>query len=261
MTSLRTSLLTDRVRDAFSEAADRYDRLSGLQQAIASQLAQQLQGVLAHQRILDVGTGTGYLAQQIQNSYPQAMVIGIDFAEGMMHKAFDKDRQLRWLAADAKYLPFKKQGFDWVVSNLAYQWVNDLPRAFSEAHRVLVKEGRFVASLFGQQTCNELFVALSSTGVITDELNRLLSVHDVQESMNQAGFSAGKIDSEKVVIKFKDLWQLLGWLKATGSNRLSSGKFLGLRGLKEANAYCLKHYPCEEGIGITFEIIWIQAHA
>ena len=49
-------------------------------------------------------------------------------------------------------LPFAASAFDLVWSNLALQWVNDLPRAFAELRRVLQVGGLFAFTTFGPDT-------------------------------------------------------------------------------------------------------------
>ncbi len=258
MSSWKTSLSTERVRRSFSAAAEHYDALTDLQREIADELIVKLPDA---RRILDVGCGTGYLTGRLKDSYPQAKITGLDFAQGMIAKAQEYRRDIQWITGDAELLPFEDKDFDVIVSNAAYQWVLDLPKAFAQAQRVLSNEGTFAANLFGYHTCDELFEALQATGASKEELNRLPKIEDVQKYLTQAGFSNAQVESKMTQIQFKDLWELLNWLKAIGANGLTSGQFLGPRALQEANEYCLKNYPHSNGINITFEVISIYAKA
>lgn len=260
MSSWKISSLTNRIRKAFTEAAAQYDLLSDLQKEIGRELSQKVVRLPEINRALDVGCGTGYLTGKLKFYFPSSPIYGVDFSEGMLTKAKEKYEGIHWLMADAQGLPFQEKTFDLVVSNLAYQWVADLPKAFTETRRVLSQKGVFAATLFGFYTCDEFFSSLQATTPTKIELNRLPSLDQVKEFLSQAGFKA-KVDYERIQIQFKDIWELLGWLKAIGANNLSKGAFLGPQALQEANAYCLKNYPYHDGIRITFEVIWIYAHA
>lgn len=261
MGSWKISSLTDSVRRAFTDAASQYDILAGLQREIGRELVKKYVKLAGVERVLDVGCGTGYLAAKAKFFFPESRVVGIDFAEGMLAKAFEQHENLCFLAADAHQLPFKNESFELVLSNLAYQWAEDLPAAFLQTRRVLAKNGLFAATLFGQYTCDEFFSALEQTGTKTEGLRRLPALKEVEAALQAAGFSRIKTDYERIQIQFKDLWDLLAWLKGIGANRLSTGRFLGGKMLEEANTYCLKHYPYHEGIRITFEVIWVEAYA
>lgn len=252
--------IKNRIRKAFSESADQYDILASLHREIGRELIHKIIRLPDASRILDVGCGTGYLTAKAKFYFPEAQVLGLDFAEGMLTKAQEKHENINWLAADAGQLPLKDKSIDIIVSNLAYQWVFDLQFALADARRVLSKEGVFAATLFGFYTCDELFSSLQATGTSEQEFKRLPKMEDVKESLAQAGFLKAQLDYERIHIQFKDLWDLLTWLKAIGANELSSGRFLGPQALQEANEYCLKHYPYHEGIRITFEVVWIYAN-
>ena len=252
--------LNNKIRKAFTEAADQYDILASLHREIGRELVQKIIHLAKVTHILDVGCGTGYLTAKAKFYFPESDVTGMDFSEGMLAKAKEKDESIHWICGDAHRLPFKDESMDVVISNLAYQWVLDLSQAFQEVHRVLDKKGVLAATLFGFYTCEELFASLQAVGV-AGPLNRLPLMEEIEGSLKQAGFGQSHVDYERIHIQFKDLWEVLTWLKAIGANVLSNGAFVGATSLEKANAYCLKNYPYHNGIRITFEIIWINAHA
>ena len=250
---------SNKIRYAFTKAAGNYDALTDLQRKIADEFLQKIVQGNSASTILDVGCGTGYLTGKIKDCFPQAQVTGLDLSSGMIAKAQEGHADIQWVTGDAKRLPFKEKNFDLIVSNAAYQWVADLSQAFMEAKRVLSNEGIFAATLFGYYTCDELFEALQVTGASKEELNRLVKVEDVKRCLTQAGFSNAQVESKMTQIQFKDLRDLLAWLKAIGANGLTQRQFLGPRALQEANDYCLKNFSNSDGINITFEVISIYA--
>lgn len=252
--------INNKIRSAFSEAADHYDILTSLHREIGRELVQKIIPLSGVCHLLDVGCGTGYLTAKAKFYFPESHVIGMDFSERMLAKARQRDENISWICGDAYHLPFKDESLDVVISNLAYQWVEDLPQAFREIHRVLGQKGVLAATLFGFHTCEELFASLQAVGKACP-FNRLPVMEEVKESLKRGGFEPSHVDYERIHIQFKDLWDVLTWLKALGANVLSNGVFLGPDGLAKTNAYCLKNYPYHDGIRMTFEVIWINAHA
>ena len=67
----------------------------------------------------------------------------------------------RFVCGDLNALPLAGVSFDLVWSNLALQWINDLPRAFAEVRRVMKVGGLFMFSTFGPDTLKELRAAFA----------------------------------------------------------------------------------------------------
>ena len=129
--------------------------------------------------------------------------------------------------ADGNHLPFSDGSFDIVISNLAYQWAEDLSRAFSEARRVLTPDGVLACTLFGYNTCQELFQSLDEAKAGALQFTRLPDESQVREALIVSGFKNPKVDSEQIKIEFKDMYELMAWLKSIGANHLPREGYLG----------------------------------
>lgn len=96
----------------------------------------------APRRALDIGTGTGSAAFAIAARFPEAEVVGVDFAEAMVEAARAKTppelaARIRFERADAARLPFEDGAFD--LAGLA----NAIP-FFDELARVVAPGGTVV---------------------------------------------------------------------------------------------------------------------
>ncbi len=98
-------------------------------------------------RVLDIGCGTGQLAQRIKDESPDATVVGCDFSAGMLQQAGARDDDISWVRGDAGRLPFADGAFDVVVSTEAFHWFPDQAGAAKEIFRVLTTGGRLLLAL------------------------------------------------------------------------------------------------------------------
>jgi ubiquinone/menaquinone biosynthesis C-methylase UbiE len=68
------------------------------------------------ERALDVGTGTGAGARVIAGRWPQAEVVGVDVAPGMLAEARRLVPGVEFVEGDAADLPFADESFDLVAN-------------------------------------------------------------------------------------------------------------------------------------------------
>src|SRR5262245_21196767 len=93
---------TKNARKAFTDAADQYDILAGLHREIGRELVKKnIKREAA--RILDVGTGTGYVANKVKFFFPDAQVVGLDITKNMIQKAVETHEGIRWIQADGEH--------------------------------------------------------------------------------------------------------------------------------------------------------------
>ena len=100
------------------------------------------------ERVLDVGSGPGFLAAGIAGRVGQSgAVSGIDPSESMIAYASGLasapgSAPMTFALGEATALGFPDQSFDAVVSTQVFEYVPDIGTALAEVHRVLVPGGR-----------------------------------------------------------------------------------------------------------------------
>ena len=267
-------LIDDKIRRAFSDAAPQYDVLTGLHKEIGRELLAKAAADEGSGPILDVGTvpiptfildvgmGTGWFTGRLKNCFPDARVVGIDFAAGMVDVAGMREKDCAVVRADAREMPFRENTFEMIVSNLAYQWVGDLPEAFAGCRAILKKEGKLRLAMFGYSTFLELFEALGKTREAVKgniALPRLADRGQVCDALVKAGFRDVSVEEEHIKVHFRDMVVLVKWIKDIGANALMGDMFIGRDWLNRANAYYHQTFGDRWGVGATFEVIWAQA--
>lgn len=94
-------------------------------------------------RILDVGTGPGYLPIEIAKKYPSIEVVGIDVSKKMIdiaRKNAGGIANIDFKVMDASKLEFDNDYFDFIVSSgSSHHWRNPV-RIYNEIYRVLKRE-------------------------------------------------------------------------------------------------------------------------
>ncbi len=143
------------VHDAFARIADRYvltnHVLSGgmdiwWRKVVTARIKQWQPA-----RLLDVASGTGDLALEIQRQCPGCEVIASDFCAEMLTHASSRGVK-KTLVADALALPFSDGEFDVLTVAFGLRNMADYPAALREMHRVLKPGGRLVILDFALPT-------------------------------------------------------------------------------------------------------------
>lgn len=258
------------LRHAFERAAESYDEAAVLQRAIADRMLARLDVVRrVPVSVLDVGSGTGYVARALQRRYPRAHLTAADLAHAMVRQARARTRWRRWFArtpgafacADLERLPFADASFDLVVSNLTLQWC-DPPAVFAECRRVLRPGGLFLFTSFGPDTLAELRAAWQAVDE-RPHVHGFADMHVLGDLLLRAGFAEPVLDVERFTLTYADVLGVLRDLKRLGAHNAARTRARGLTG-KQAFTRFRQAYEgmrTDGRIPATYEAVYALAWA
>jgi len=257
------------VRRSFDRAAKTYDAAAVLQHEVCRRSLERLDFIRhAPSRILDAGCGTGNAWKGLNARYPAARIIGLDLAPGMLRQAGSTvawhQRLMRRgplaVCGDLERLPLAKASIDLAWSNLALQWVNALPRAFAEMHRVLAPGGLFLFTTFGPDTLMELRAAQS--GIDNHpHVSRFIDMHDIGDMLVEGGFADPVIDMETFTLTYDDARAVMRDLKSIGAHNAAADRPSALSGRQWLAAVERNYegFRRDGKLPATFEVIYGHA--
>lgn len=261
------------VADSFGRAAAHYDDVAVLQRHTADELLERLDLVkITPKRIVDLGVGTGRNLNFLAQRYPDAQLIAVDIAAGMLKQARQSYREQqgikRWLptnkkpfflAGDAEKLPFADNSVDFIFANLSLQWCD--PRAsFAEIQRVLTPEGLVMFSSLGPDTLHEL---RQSWAQVDDypHVNLFYDMHDVGEAMTEGGLTGVVLDAEHTVLTYSTAMALMKDLKVLGARNVNRERRRGLTGKHALEKVQQAYEKFRKGdvLPATYEVVYGHA--
>ncbi len=136
-----------RVRAQYDKLATQYDRRwhRYIARSVSETLARLPPG--PDSAVLDVGTGTGLLLDQLRRQRPAARLAGVDVSRGMLGVARERlPHAVALVAGDAEALPFDAARFDIVVSSSSLHYWQDPAVGLQELARVVRPGGHIVVT-------------------------------------------------------------------------------------------------------------------
>ena len=253
------------IRQHAEQVADTYDASAVLQKEIARRLSERLDYIkLQPKQVLDVGSGTGFITEDLFKRYPKAQLIAMDFALNMVKKCKKGGGWLRKpkaVCADAEQLPFKADSVDLIVSNLMLQWSNDLAKTFAGFQSVLAPNGLLLFTTFGPDTLKEL---RQSWAMVDDKphTSSFTDMHEIGDALLQAGFVNPVTDMEIITMTYANVRQIMHDLKKIGSGNAVTQRQKGLMGKDKFSAFeqAYEQFKTADGLyPASWEVIYGHA--
>ena len=187
-----THELKEKAQEEFGEWAATYDD-SLLNRFLFepghAMLLDELAGIRAGARVLDIGCGTGELARRLARR--GCHVVGLDLCEPMLHQVRPKlngeGARVRLAVGDSEHLPFASGTFDAVTCANSFHHYPDQRAVVREMFRVLRRGGRLlVVDGFRDNLVGRIMYDVIITHVEGDVWHR--DALDMRDLMRSTGF-------------------------------------------------------------------------
>ncbi len=204
------------------ELAESYDRLSDSQFLFGKLLIERM-GVRAGERVLDVGCGTGRLAEYVSQVVgPTGTVLGIDPLPHRIEIALRRAKPgLGFAVGGSDDLGrFADAAWDQVCLNSVFHWIERKAEALEEIHRILRPGGKLGIGTGEKDQPNPFRkviegAIISVMGTVPEGTRLspfLLSAEEWRNLVSEAGFSVRLVESQlytDFVEKAEDLIEFL----------------------------------------------------
>lgn len=213
-------------------AAATYDASAVLQARLRQQMIERLEWIaFTPEVIVDLGCGTGHAASALGRRWPEARVIAVDFAPGMLREAARREEapRIERLCADAESLPLPDASVDLLFCNLMLPWCDDPDAVFTEIARVLRPRSLLTFSTLGPDTLIELREAWRAADDATHVIP-FTDMHDIGDGLVRAGLVEPVLDVCRYTLTYPDVRSLMRDLKAIGAQNATAARPRGLTG-------------------------------
>ncbi|MBT4511852.1 MAG: methyltransferase domain-containing protein [Chloroflexi bacterium] len=202
------------VRQLFGKKSQEYSTSSLLADERNLALLLKLAEITKNDRILDIATGTGFLAVAISNT--GAELIATDFTMAMLEKAkvaLGNQNNTVLALADAARMPFAAESFDVVTCRIAVHHFTEPETAFAEMARVCKQGGRVMI----------MDVISSEDQQEGDLQNRITKLRDISEVRQwKRSELEGMLRSSGLIVSHSELWPHImafdEWIRLGGAD-------------------------------------------
>lgn len=219
-----------------------FDQHNFLFTEVANRIAQNVESLNREfESALEIGPRDGYLSAQIKSQ----KISQID---------------------DLEILPFEKESFDLIVSNLNFHFINALPQFLLQVRELLKPNGIFIASFFGEENLSELAHVLHKTeneiyNGISPRMPPTIDIKTAAALLHKAGFADPISDFDKIEVEYQEPINLLKDLKFTSQGNIMtkrSRRFFTKKFLQKILENYRELYTAPDGgVKATYEIVTV----
>jgi malonyl-ACP O-methyltransferase BioC len=248
----------------FSNSATTYDRWAEPQRVIGENLlAASKKWLVDEAEVLDVGCGTGFMIATIKKHFPKTKFTGLDSAQGMIdfcNKRFKDCADVNFAVGDAQSaLP--NGPWDFITSNSMLQWMEDLPKGFSEWKNELAADGKIIFSTLVSGSFTEFEESyLKAVGRRSSSLSWKESEFYL-ETLEKLSFKTYLHEERTFKFSYKNALEALLVFKRIGAINKKE-RPLSVSQTRELIRYYESNFPAElGGVQVSYKALFVVAGA
>lgn len=146
------------IQNNFASKAAIYNDCADIQKNAAQNLCEIAKNFISNSnKILDLGSGTSFIAKNLISTHQNLQIFEIDFAINMLKHWPNKPQNVLPILADIENLPFKNhETFDIILSSFALQWIENFDELFVNLQKILKKNGYLVFCIPDEKSFSEI---------------------------------------------------------------------------------------------------------
>lgn len=200
----------DLIQKRFAKNLDTYNDNAKIQKKMAERLLSFL-GRKDFDDILEIGCGTGFLTQLVNDGFNFNTYTANDIVESCEKYVKEINPKINFIPADIeKAVENSDKKYDLIISNAAFQWVENLESFIKLLVSKLNEGGILLFSTFGPENFREVNFVLGKT-------LPYYSANELQEIIKDY---KNIVEQEMHVMAFKTPKDILKHIKSTGVNAL-----------------------------------------
>lgn len=238
------------IAQCFNAGAATYDEWADIQVIAAEGVVRLLNNITPPRHILEIGCGTGLLAEHLIQRFPESHVVLTDIAMAMLQRCQQKftSPHISFAAMDGEQLALQ-QPFDLIVSSMTYHWFTDCISSLAQLYAKVAPAGYLIFACLGQRS-------LLEWRDVCAELDIIVPTPDFPSAEEmQARCPALEMTVELVSQPYDHARHFLRTLKHIGAMATRANHQTLSSGLLR-RAICQLDARFPQGLQLTYEIIY-----
>ena len=233
------------IKKHFKKSIEKYDDNAIAQKITAERLVSGIE-YRNFDKILEIGTGTGFLTKLLAQKYSFSKYTANDLVEDSENFVKKYIPNAEFIEGDFREIKFKEK-FNLIASNAVFQWFENLDNIFDKCTKLLCQEGILAFSTFSPDNFKE-FKKISGLSLKYKSLDEL-------EILLNKSFEVIKIEKFEYKMKFNNAFEILTHMKNTGVNSLSKNKWH----IKDIKSFCNTYTKNFPELNLTYSPIIVIA--
>lgn len=231
----------DLIQARFSKSLSSYNENARIQKKMAKKLMSFLSSK-KYNNILEIGCGTGFLTELLNNNLEFENYTAIDIVEECKNYIEQINSDINFVHADIETYVLQTAP-DLIISNASLQWVNNFETIINKLKNNLSENGELIFSTFGTENFKEI-------SFLTGTALSYYSTKELEEM-----FPLSLIEPEIHIMAFENPKDVLKHLQLTGVNALQTKSWTKKDLTRFENGY---RNLCSKRPTLTYNPIYIK---